>query len=68
MVNKFFDFDIGFDEKPKGKKHRNLSNIKITLANYFCEVCDYEIMLPIPKGKKKHLCPKCKIPLTRELF
>lgn len=68
MSTKFFDFEVGFDEKPKGRKHRNLSNVKIKFATYFCETCDYEAILPLPKGKKQHSCPNCKKPLTRELF
>lgn len=66
MTNKFYDFEIGFDEKPKSRKHR--TSLKTSLHTYFCEVCDYEIKLPSPKGKKKHLCPNCKTPLIREYF
>jgi len=66
MSNKFFDFEVGFDEKPRSKKHRN--NVKATLANFFCDACDYEELLPIKTGKKKHICPVCGNHLTREMF
>ena len=66
MENKFFDFDIGFDEKPKGKKHRNKA--KVVFATFFCENCDFDAILPIKKGKGVHICPNCKTELIRELF
>lgn len=68
MANKFFDFDIGFDEKPKGKKHRNNPKAKVVFATFFCENCDFETLLPIKKGKGVHICPNCKTELIRELF